>query len=89
MARELARRMQAEAARRDTVPIAQHEERGEPFRRELLERELDLLVGRRAPEVAHGQLGEVVAQERDRLEAVGSFGAHGPHRANTRVIADE
>ena len=87
---ELARRIQAQAACRLPVAVAQYEEGGEPVGRELLERQVDLgLVGGPA-EVADGELGEVVARERDRVGAVGRLGADGPHgRDHIRVQRDE
>ena len=87
---ELAGRVQAEAAGGDAVAVAQDEEGGEPVGRELLERQVDLGLVGGAAEVADGELGEVLARERDRVGAVGRLGADGPHgRDHIRVQRDE
>ena len=86
---ELTRRVHAQATGGLGGGGAQDEEGSQAGARELLERQVDLLLVGGPAEVPHGELGEVLAQQLDGIAALDRFGADGPHGVHIRVQRDE
>ena len=82
---ELSIGVEAEAAGGSALG-AEDEEGGEAGARELLEREVDLLLGGLSLEVADGELGEVRAEQDDGVWAVDGLFSDGPHGGQATVI---